>query len=244
MPLRDHFRSPVNDRHIWNELHGMWPAFIVRQLFEILPKGYEAAPTVHLGNRYEVDVSAYELDRTAEVRASAGKVEGSPATALQPAPTLTIEADLPDPDEFEVRIYDANRGRQLVAAIEIVSPANKDRPESRRAFVSKLETLLAKEVCISVIDLVTMPQFNLSEELLERITADDARLNDQQHDLYAFTVRSRMRSEQRPLVDFWYHQMTLGEPLPTLPIWLTPEDKVMLPLEPGYEEACRLLHIG
>ncbi len=24
MPLRDHFRSPVNDKHRWDEVHGQW----------------------------------------------------------------------------------------------------------------------------------------------------------------------------------------------------------------------------
>lgn len=38
--------------------------------------------------------------------------------------------------------------------------------------------------------------------------------------------------------------MTLGHPLPTLPIWLTPELRVLLPLEASYEETCRLLRIG
>ena len=29
MPLRDHFRPPVENEHSWDELHGMWPAVIV-----------------------------------------------------------------------------------------------------------------------------------------------------------------------------------------------------------------------
>ena len=32
MPLRDHFHSPVNDTHSWDELHGGWPMEIVRHL--------------------------------------------------------------------------------------------------------------------------------------------------------------------------------------------------------------------
>ena len=39
MPLRDHFRSPVNDTHSWDELHGGWPMEIVRHLQSILPAG-------------------------------------------------------------------------------------------------------------------------------------------------------------------------------------------------------------
>jgi hypothetical protein len=52
MPLRDHFRPPVENKHSWDELHGMWPAVIVQQLFPILPQGYVAAPRVHLGTAF------------------------------------------------------------------------------------------------------------------------------------------------------------------------------------------------
>ncbi|HUG69735.1 MAG TPA: DUF4058 family protein, partial [Pirellulaceae bacterium] len=51
--------------------------------------------------------------------------------------------------EYEVLIFDQERGRQLVAAIEIVSPANKDRPETRQAFVTKCAALLQSRVCVS-----------------------------------------------------------------------------------------------
>ncbi len=37
--------------------------------------------------------------------------------------------------------------------------------------------------------------------------------------------------------------MTVGELLPTIPLWLSPDLQVMLPLEPSYSETCRLLRI-
>jgi len=37
MPLRDHFRPPLDDVHSWDELHGGWPMMIVRKLVEVLP---------------------------------------------------------------------------------------------------------------------------------------------------------------------------------------------------------------
>jgi hypothetical protein len=39
MPLHDHFRSPVNDTHSWDEVHGGWPGEIVRHLTTLLPAG-------------------------------------------------------------------------------------------------------------------------------------------------------------------------------------------------------------
>ena len=57
MPLRDHFRPPVEKKHSWDELYGGWPMMIVQQLFPILPEGYVAAPGVHLGTFFKIDVS-------------------------------------------------------------------------------------------------------------------------------------------------------------------------------------------
>jgi hypothetical protein len=244
MPLRDHFRSPVNDKHTWDELHNMWPAMIVRQLFDILPPGYVAAPGVHVGKYFEIDVSAYEEDEPSRTESTPGTGNGGLATAAPPEPTLTLEADLTDQDEFEVRVYDAERGRQLVAAIEIVSPSNKDRPENRGAFVAKVAALLHEDVCVSIVDLVSIRQFNLYAELLELIGHTDPQLGITPPHLYSVTARTRKRPEGRSLLDVWFYPMTLGQPLPTLPIWLAADLRVLLALEPSYEETCRLLHIA
>jgi hypothetical protein len=238
MPLRDHFHSPVADKHTSDSLHGMWPAMIVQQLFDILPGGYISAPNVHFGKDFEVDVSAFERDEHSASSARVG--DSGVATVAGPAPTLTLDVDLSDQDEFEVQIYDAELGRQLVAAIEIVSPANKDRPENRRAFVTKIAALLQKGVCVSVVDLVTVRRSSLYAELLDHIERVDPQLGLTSANLYSFTIRAREPSR----VDLWHYPMTLGEPLPTLPIWLTPELHVLLPLEVSYEQTCRLLHIA
>ena len=62
MPFRDHFRPPVSKRHSWEEVHGGWPMMIVQKLAPSLPEGYQAAPRVHLGSYFEVDVGAFEND--------------------------------------------------------------------------------------------------------------------------------------------------------------------------------------
>ncbi len=245
MPLRDHFRPPVEDRHSWDELHGMWPGEIVRQLFPILPQGYVAAPRVHLGTAFKIDVSTYQ--EAAPVRRE-GPHDGGGGVAVAawapPKPTLTLETELPDQDEYEVRVYDAHHGRRLVAAIEIVSPSNKDRPESRRAFVAKVAAMLQRDVCVSIVDLVTIRRFNLHADLLELIGGSDPMLGAAPPGLYAVTARGRKRDRRRPLLDTWFYPMALGQPLPTLPIWLDADLGVFLDLETGYEETCRMLHIA
>jgi hypothetical protein len=225
VPLRDHFRPPVESKHSWDELHGMWPAVIVQQLFPILPEGYVAAPGVHLGTS--------DSDAAVPVR-----------PLFLARPTFTLETELPDQDEYEVRVYDARHGRRLVAAIELVSPANKDRPETRRAFVTKVAALLQRDVCVALVDVVTIRQFNLYADLLELIGRTDPVLGAEPPSLYAVSIRGRKRIHQRPLLDSWFYPMKLGQPLPTLPIWLDIDLGVLLELEKSYEETCRVLHIA
>ena len=43
---------------------------------------------------------------------------------------------------YEMLVFDVDRERELVAAVEIVSPANKDRPENRQIFVAKCAACL------------------------------------------------------------------------------------------------------
>jgi hypothetical protein len=244
MPLRDHFRPPVEDKHSWDELHGMWPGEIVRQLYPILPEGYVAAPRVHLGTAFEIVVSTYRQDEPARQEGPrAGNGGVAVAAWAPPEPTLTLKAELPDQDEYEVRVYDARHGRRLVAAIEIVSPSNKDRPESRRAFVAKVAALLQRDVSVSIVDLVTIRRFNLYADLLELIGGSDPMLGAEPPGLYAVTVRGRKRYRNRPLIDTWFYPMALAKPLPTLPIWLDLDLHVLLDLETSYEETCRLLRI-
>ncbi len=85
MPLRDHFRPPVESKHSWDELHGGWPMMIVQQLFPILPKGYVAAPGVHLGTAFEIDVIGLRTDEPARRRAS-GNGGVAVATGLRNRP--------------------------------------------------------------------------------------------------------------------------------------------------------------
>lgn len=244
MPLRDPFRPPLDNVASWEELHGGWPMVIVQQLKKRLPAGYVAGPHVHSGSQVEIDIAAYERDDAAATFDAHGN-GGGVATAVwaPPAPSVAVETELPDYDEYEVRIYDARRNRRLVAAIEIVSPGNKDRPESRNAFIAKCAALLQKGVAVSIVDLVTVRQFNLYTDLMAFIGHSDPTLGDEPPPLYAASCRWVRRGEPAVL-ETWSHALTIGRPPPTLPIWLTATRVVPLELEESYERACDDLSIA
>jgi hypothetical protein len=260
MPLRDHFRPPVSTKSSWEGFHGMWPALIVQRLVKHLPENFTAEPRVHIGAMFEVDVSAYE-DNAAEVRQHVRQIEthiaegsggGATAAWAAPAPTSVAEVDLVDQFEYEVLVYEQSRGRHLVAAVELVSPANKDRLDSRRAFVAKCATLLQQKVCVCIVDLVTTRNFNLYAELMELAGQFEATSSHtspaaalpapMQSSTYAVSLRGR-NVKSRPRIEAWAYPLAIADSLPTLPLWLTEDQSVPLELEASYEDTCQVLRV-
>lgn len=220
----------------------MWPAMIVRELIDILPEPYFAEPGVHLGTLFEVDIGTFRGSEPESSGFDEGDGGVAVATWAPPQPTLTLEPRLPDQDVYEVRIYDSRRSRRLVAAIEIVSPSNKDRPETRSTFVAKVAALLKNGICVSIVDVVSTSDFNLYADLLDFVEGTDPALGEDPPPMYAVTLRLRYE-DQRRLMDNWYHPLPLGQPLPTLPVWLNETRAISLDLESSYEETCRTLRI-
>src|SRR6266478_7406523 len=164
MPLRDHFHPPLESLLPWEGFHATWPVMIVARLRRQLPSRYLVLPRVHSGSSVEIDVATFhDEDGTPAATGNENGNRGGVATALwaPPRPTRTFITDLPAQDVNEVRVYDEKTGRRLVAAVEIVSPANKDRPEHRQAFVSKCVGLLQELVSLVVVDVVTTRGANL-----------------------------------------------------------------------------------
>jgi len=243
MPLRDHFRPPVSKKSSWEGFHGMWPASIVQQLRKRLPPGYVADPRVHLGTLMEIDVGA--LEGHAVPHAQAANNNGGAATAAwtAAAPVVAVETEPPDEYEYEVRIFDLERERKLVAAIELVSPGNKDRPEARQAFVAKCAALLRKGVAISLVDLVTIRRFNLYAELMEFIGHPDRTMSNEEPPIYAASCRW-VTQGTRARLEAWSHTLEVGRSLPTLPLWLREDLVIALDLDQSYEQACGDLWIS
>ena len=240
MPLRDHFRPPLDNSRSWDELHGGWPMVIVTELNQKLGPRYVAAPRLHLGGTAEVDVAALE-----RVGSSGAEDAGGTATAVwaPPKPTLALATEFPDQDEYEVRVFDVERGRRLVAAVELVSPKNKDRPENRRWFVAKCAALIQQDVSVTIVDVVTTRRSNLYGELLGLIGETDPSVQNPPAPIYAATIRRHLDDQDEWRLESWAHTLTVGQPLPTLPLWLATDLAVPLELELTYERTCEALRI-
>ncbi len=238
MPLRDHFHGPLADFASWEELHGAWPGTIAFRLNAILPKEFRSGVRVRLGTAIEVDIGTFENDAVA----GTDVYFNGEATAWQPSsPTLLLDTESPTPPEYEVFVYDEKHARRLVAAVEIVSPGNKDRPDSREAFVSKCHALLKQDVCVAIVDPVTERSANLYAELADRLGAAPPATAGSP--IYAVSCRGRS-ARGRWRVESGELGLAVVSPLPPLPLWLTEELWVPLELETTYEDTCRGLRIA
>lgn len=94
---------------------------MVQHLARVLPPEYYAAPQIYLGGGVEIDIGTFERDEVGDSYSSAGE-RSTTATALWTGaePTLRAESDVPQFDEYEVRVYDVRRERRLVAVVELV----------------------------------------------------------------------------------------------------------------------------
>ncbi len=229
MPLRDHFHLPLRGRCTWESFHSGWASEIVRQLNRTLPAGYVARPNVKLG----VDVGA-DVGTLSEAEHPAEEEAGGVATAVwaPPKPTLSVAVDFSHLDVFEVQVH-REGGLEMVAAIELVSPRNKDRRSARHSFVAKCIAYLQAGVSVVLVDVVTGRKENLYAALLEELHLYQGH-NGQDEELYAVACRVTPPDEPTRL-EAWAEPLALGSPLPTLPLWLEVDLAVPLHLERSYE---------
>lgn len=237
MPLLDHFHPPLSPRRHWESFHVTWAGAIADALNEdLLPDGYFAEEHAHAGARIEIDVATFAEKG---IPASNGSV--ATRAYAPPAPPLTIPAAFPD--EFEVRVYEAEGGARLVAAIELVSPSNKDRTAHRAAFANKCAGYLAQGIALIVVDVVTSRSANLHAEILKLLGHQEAGGLPSGTTLYAVAYRPIVRDAAQQ-IESWPHSLALGQKLPTLPLALSAELCLPIDLEETYSVACARRRLG
>ena len=120
------------------------------------------------------------------------------------------------PDDIEIQILEAQDAR-LVAVVELVSPRNKDRPESRRAFAAKCSAYLQRGIGLAVADIVTNYHHNLHNEMVQVMGLDGEFHLPEEARLYAVAYRP-IRRQQQNQIDVWPAELQVGGSLPVLPL--------------------------
>ena len=141
-------------------------------------------------------------------------------------------------DDLEVQVRDQTDDARLVAVVELVSPRNKDRDDSRRAFAAKCAAYLQRGVGLVVIDIVTSRQSNLHNETIRMMEWGDAFLMSPDAVLYAAAYRPVRRHDTNQ-IDLWPAALVVGRAWPLLALALRGGPAVPLDLEATYTDACQ-----
>src|SRR4051812_18414503 len=132
MPLLDHFHPSLSGERRWESFLSSWATRIADALMERwLPPNSIAEEHAHLGPSVEIDVATFAQEAMASENGEGEQVATlAPKMWVPPAAEGVLPAVFPD--TFEVRVLSTDTGPRLVAAIELISPGNKDRPAERR----------------------------------------------------------------------------------------------------------------
>ena len=223
MPLLDHFRPPLERDRPWEAFHAAWASNIAIHLNRgLLPADYFALPQLEAAGRVEVDVATFRESES----------NGTAATYAPPSPVLTAPLDEAGIEAFTVAVTRDFGGPQLRASIELISPANKDRPAARRAFAAKCANHLRRGVNVLIVDVVTSRVADLHAEIASALDHAEGLSWTSPTKLYAVSYRGLVE-DPSPRVEAWPHALAVGELLPELPLWL--EFDLCLPL--AFEES-------
>src|SRR5262245_45036883 len=223
MPVHDWTRV---DAGIFHDFHQAWNAELRRVLNSgLLPPDFYALIEQHAG-RHIPDLLTLHVGSAvdplptpsggvavAEVRPKFSRRLAAPVTA--PGRTVAIRHV---------------SGHRLIALIEIASPANKDRAESVRLFADKVAEALHAGVHVLLVDLFP-PARHDSQGLHGAVWAH---FDEAPFELPAdkpLTVASYLAGD---FPEAWLEHLAVGDELPNMPLCLTTDVCIRVPLEATY----------
>jgi hypothetical protein len=126
-------------------------------------------------------------------------------------------------------------GHRLIALLEIVSPANKDRGQSVEEFVDKIESALLVGVHLLLADL--FPPSRHDPQGMHGAIQERLNPSEEPYDLPVDEPLTLASYIAAPRVDVYLEHVAVGGILPEMPLFLHPERYINLPLEATYRKA-------
>lgn len=223
MPLHD-----WTERSGWEGMHHIWITELLRWVKPRLPDHYRAyigsMPTIAIGapsERPDIAVRTWQASPTQN--------DATPATS-----DSTMEAE----EEIAVASLEPSRALyievsgQLVAALELISPRNKDRPSSRATYLSRYVGYLQGGVHLLIVDVHRRPlKFSFADAIASELNfqqpacpapcAVSYRVGDP-----AATGGRMLRIRRQPLA--------VGDPLSTVVLPIRADASVSVDLDATY----------
>jgi hypothetical protein len=218
----------------WDGVHHFWITHLFHWIKPRLPAEYRA----YVGTVPALSVTgAFERP---DVAVRHWLPEPPPETPTAPASALDAGLEQPLVEtatptlEPQTALYVAYGGR-LVAALELISPRNKDRPAARTSYLYRYLSYLQEGAHLLLVDVHRRPlTFSFADAL-------DQELRIALPALPAPLAAAYRVGESAPqggrFVAIWRHALTVAQPLPTMPLPLTVQTAIPIDLEDTYQRA-------
>lgn len=234
MPLHD-----WTDERGWDSVHPFWLAYLVEWVQPRLPEGYKAflggvpALTVATSNgKPDVSVRQWEPRPTAEAVASDTAVlepdlEASVAFRLDPQ--LAVHVDFHG---------------QLIAAIEVVSPRNKDRVGAKETYSNRYLGYLRLGVHLLLVDVLPrLRGYSFSDAITGGLGLELPPLPPPFAAAYRVGEVVPVGDDMGSLVGLWRRPLRVGQPLPALPLPLSVHQAIQIDMEETYARAAKRAYL-
>jgi hypothetical protein len=221
--------------HDWTDLSGwdgvlhLWITELLHWVKPRLPVGYRAyvgtVPTVAVGapgGRPDVHVRQW---------GSAEKPPPAGGNGTAEEPDVEIAVATIDPSKA---LYVERQGC-LIAALELVSPRNKDRAAARATYTSRYIGYLLQGVHLLLVDVHPRPpDFSFADRIAAELQIAQSNLPPPM--AVGFRV-GEQAATGGSLIGIWRRPMTVGESLPNMVLPLSVDESVAVDLEQTYSRA-------
>ncbi len=212
----------------WDGVHTLWISELLRWIKPRLPEGYRAyvgsTPTLTIGAppaHADVQVPQWLPEQPTGGATTGGAVAPDEEVAVS---VLTAEPAL----------YVASAGH-LIAAVELVSPRNKDRPASRDIYLARYLGYLHEGVHLLLVDVHRLPlRFSFAERIVQELQLPPVVCPTPLAVSYRVGEPS---PEGGRLLGTWRRPFAIGEPLPAIPLPLSVHSALTIDLEQTYKQA-------
>ncbi len=232
MPLHD-----WTDERGWDSVHPFWLAYLVEWIQPRLPEGYKA----FLGSVPALTVASGNGKPGVSVR------RWGPPTEEAATDTAILEPDLEasvairlDPQQA---VHIDFHG-QLIAAIELVSPWNKDRADAKETYTSRYLGYLRLGVHLMLVDVLPRPRgFSFSDAITTSLGMDLPPLLPPFAGAYRVGEVVPVGEDMGSLVGVWRRPLQVGQPVPSLPLPLNVNRAILIDLEETYQRAAKRAYL-
>jgi len=231
MPVHDWTRVDAGTFH---GFHTAWITHLSEALNNgLLPTGYYAMPEQHSG-RLIADVLTLHAPQPTLPPAPVG---GGGVAVAEAPPQVRRKLSSSPAARGSRRTLTIRHvsGHRIIALLEIVSRANKDRPAHVAEFVDKAETALWSGIHLLLVDLFAPGPHDprgMHGAIWERFDEEPYELPPNE----PLTICSYVAG---PLPDAYLDHLAVGAPLPKMPLFLNPDRYIDVPLETTYMAAFR-----